>query len=224
MAHLPVLLHRRRDRDEQRRGRTGRSTAPALAVFLVLYFRASGSQGTALLRDRSRARRARRRRSAPEPGRQPFFIYGAAFLGDAARPAIAVRWLLADRRRHRTRSLARAAATVGPGSRASSFTLLVGGTNIHFGEVRRKDHALLAAQKKAEHLAAVAERERIARDLHDLLGHTLSVIVIKSELAAKLADRDTRRAPRRDPRRRADLAQGSRRSPSRDPWLPGRTR
>jgi two-component system sensor histidine kinase DesK len=74
------------------------------------------------------------------------------------------------------------------------FSLVVGGTNIHFGEVRRKDEALLAARTNAEHLAAVAERERIARDLHDLLGHTLSVIVIKSELASKLADIDPKRA------------------------------
>ncbi len=35
-----------------------------------------------------------------------------------------------------------------------------------------------------------AERERISRDLHDLLGHTLSVIAMKSELARKLAPRD----------------------------------
>jgi two-component system sensor histidine kinase DesK len=43
-------------------------------------------------------------------------------------------------------------------------------------------------------MAKLAERERIARDLHDLLGHTLSVIVMKSELASKLADRDPARA------------------------------
>ncbi len=43
-------------------------------------------------------------------------------------------------------------------------------------------------------LAKVAERERIARDLHDLLGHTLSVIVLKSELASRLADKDPSRA------------------------------
>jgi two-component system sensor histidine kinase DesK len=43
-------------------------------------------------------------------------------------------------------------------------------------------------------MAKVAERERIARDLHDLLGHTLSVIALKSELASKLADRDPARA------------------------------
>lgn len=35
-----------------------------------------------------------------------------------------------------------------------------------------------------------AERERIARDLHDILGHTLSVIILKSELASRLIDQD----------------------------------
>jgi two-component system sensor histidine kinase DesK len=35
-------------------------------------------------------------------------------------------------------------------------------------------------------LAETAERERISRDLHDLLGHTLSIITLKSELAAKM--------------------------------------
>ncbi|MFC4453409.1 sensor histidine kinase [Deinococcus sonorensis] len=53
---------------------------------------------------------------------------------------------------------------------------------------------LAAVQRDKERLAADAERERIARDLHDLLGHTLSVIVLKSELASRLAERDPRRA------------------------------
>jgi two-component system, NarL family, sensor histidine kinase DesK len=39
-------------------------------------------------------------------------------------------------------------------------------------------------------LATLAERERIGRDLHDLLGHILSVVALKSELARKLIDRD----------------------------------
>jgi two-component system sensor histidine kinase DesK len=39
-------------------------------------------------------------------------------------------------------------------------------------------------------LATLAERERIGSDLHDLLGHTLSVVALKSELARKLIDRD----------------------------------
>ncbi len=40
----------------------------------------------------------------------------------------------------------------------------------------------------------LAERERIARDLHDVLGHTLSLVVLKSELAGKMIDRDPARA------------------------------
>ena len=35
-------------------------------------------------------------------------------------------------------------------------------------------------------LAAARERERIARDLHDVLGHTLTTIAVKSDLAARL--------------------------------------
>ena len=43
-------------------------------------------------------------------------------------------------------------------------------------------------------LAALRERERIAQDLHDLLGHTLTTIAVKSELAARLLDADANRA------------------------------
>ena len=53
---------------------------------------------------------------------------------------------------------------------------------------------LAEMQLEKEKLAADAERERIARDLHDLLGHTLSVIVLKSELASKLAEKNPTRA------------------------------
>jgi len=40
----------------------------------------------------------------------------------------------------------------------------------------------------------VDERERIARDLHDILGHTLSIIIVKSELAGRLMVRNPERA------------------------------
>ncbi len=53
---------------------------------------------------------------------------------------------------------------------------------------------LRVSQLEKEKLAQLAERERIGRDLHDLLGHTLSVIVLKSELASKLSARDPARA------------------------------
>ncbi|WP_457318421.1 sensor histidine kinase [Stenotrophomonas sp. P5_B8] len=53
-----------------------------------------------------------------------------------------------------------------------------------------KDAALQLSQDEVRRLAATAERERIGRDLHDLLGHTLSLITLKLELSRKLADRD----------------------------------
>lgn len=74
------------------------------------------------------------------------------------------------------------------------FTILVGALNVHFAQVSRSNARLRLAQAEVEHLAKVAERERIARDLHDLLGHTLSLVILKSELATKLADRDPERA------------------------------
>lgn len=54
--------------------------------------------------------------------------------------------------------------------------------------------ALERSQQEVARIAKVAERERIARDLHDLLGHTLSVIVLKSELASRLAEKNPARA------------------------------
>ena len=74
------------------------------------------------------------------------------------------------------------------------FTIMVGAINIHFGQVGRANARLRLAQDEIEHLAKVAERERIARDLHDVLGHTLSLVILKSELAAKLSERDPERA------------------------------
>jgi two-component system sensor histidine kinase DesK len=77
---------------------------------------------------------------------------------------------------------------------ATVFTLLIGGTNIHYAGVRRSQAALGRTQEEVERLAALAERERISRDLHDLLGHTLTVITRKAELARRLADKDPVRA------------------------------
>lgn len=49
------------------------------------------------------------------------------------------------------------------------------------------------SQEEVKRLAVHAERERIGRDLHDLLGHTLSLITLKLELARKLFDSDPER-------------------------------
>ncbi|MFC7385642.1 sensor histidine kinase [Sphaerisporangium rhizosphaerae] len=50
------------------------------------------------------------------------------------------------------------------------------------------------AQSEVARLAAGEERLRIARDLHDLLGHSLSLIVLKSELAGRLAESGSSKA------------------------------
>ncbi|WP_170320989.1 MULTISPECIES: sensor histidine kinase [Streptomyces] len=49
---------------------------------------------------------------------------------------------------------------------------------------------LRAAREELAHRAVEKERLRFSRDLHDLLGHTMSVIVVKSEAARRLAGRD----------------------------------
>jgi len=59
---------------------------------------------------------------------------------------------------------------------------------------QEKDAALALSQDEVRRLAATAERERIGRDLHDLLGHTLSLITLKLELSRKLFERDPARA------------------------------
>ena len=49
---------------------------------------------------------------------------------------------------------------------------------------------LRAAREELAHRAVEEERLRFSRDLHDLLGHTMSVIVVKSEAARRLAPRN----------------------------------
>jgi len=61
---------------------------------------------------------------------------------------------------------------------------------LYNNNVERSNQSLKLSQQEVQRLAQSAERERIGRDLHDVLGHTLSLIVMKSELASRLFDRD----------------------------------
>ena len=70
------------------------------------------------------------------------------------------------------------------------ISALIGAITIQARAKEAGDAKLRLAQEEVERLAKLAERERIARDMHDLLGHTLSVVVLKSELAQKLMSRD----------------------------------
>lgn len=61
-------------------------------------------------------------------------------------------------------------------------------------DLRMRNHELSEARAELAQSAVAAERERFARDLHDLLGHSLSVIAIKAELAGRLVGLDPGRA------------------------------
>ncbi|WP_033290399.1 sensor histidine kinase [Amycolatopsis jejuensis] len=67
---------------------------------------------------------------------------------------------------------------------AMVFTVLV---VVAFAEALRANRALVQARAEVQRLAADAERSRISRDLHDLLGHSLTAITVKSNLARRLA-------------------------------------
>lgn len=72
--------------------------------------------------------------------------------------------------------------------------VMIGIANISRAMLEDKNRALASAQDEVKQMAATAERERIGRDLHDLLGRTLTLIAIKADLAAKLSPRDAAKA------------------------------
>jgi two-component system sensor histidine kinase DesK len=71
---------------------------------------------------------------------------------------------------------------------------LIGLTVFGIATLQRANAQLLAARDEIGRLAVAEERARIARDLHDTLGHDLSVIALKSELAGRLVASDPARA------------------------------
>lgn len=73
---------------------------------------------------------------------------------------------------------------------------VIGAVTLHDERARRADAALAAANARMATLATSAERERIARDLHDVLGHTLSLVVLKAQVARRLMASDTAAAQR----------------------------
>jgi two-component system, NarL family, sensor histidine kinase DesK len=131
--------------------------------------------------------------SPSNPGASVLFVYGSSFIGKSLEPRRAW-WCLGA-----------LLAIVGIEARLFHyspacwipglvFSALIGSVLIQQYNKKRLTDKLLRAQEEVAHLARVAERERIARDLHDLLGHTLSVIVLKAQLASKLFERDPERA------------------------------
>jgi two-component system sensor histidine kinase DesK len=164
-----------------------------VAALIVLYFRGYWAKSGELLWIISGIALLGVLFAPTNAGACVYFVYAAGFAGEAGTPKRAV-WII-------TALLAVIAAEtlllrLPPyfWIPAVIFTVLVGAVDTHYAERRRQNRKLRLAQEEVEHMAKVAERERIARDLHDVLGHTLSVIILKSELASKLADVDPLRA------------------------------
>jgi two-component system, NarL family, sensor histidine kinase DesK len=73
----------------------------------------------------------------------------------------------------------------------TGFSVLLGGAVVLL--MRQAMHLIRELRRTRGELARSAveqERLRFARDLHDLLGHSLSLIVVKAELTRRLAERD----------------------------------
>lgn len=172
------------------------TTTLLFACFLALYL------GTAIM---ASSRRTKRRLVAAmalfgvgaywlNAGAGVVFIYVASFAGAVTDSALIGGLIIS----------AAAAMTAGEGWVLHyspwtwgifAFFAVPSGISSLFWSLRVRANARLTlAQEQIEHLAQVAERERIARDLHDVLGHTLSLIVLKSELAGRLIGADPTRA------------------------------
>jgi two-component system sensor histidine kinase DesK len=74
------------------------------------------------------------------------------------------------------------------------IVLLSGFGMLGIGRLIEANHQLHQAREEVGRLAVAEERLRFARDLHDLLGHSLSVIVLKAELAGRLGATEPERA------------------------------
>lgn len=87
-------------------------------------------------------------------------------------------------------------AAVGWGSQIGLAFGIVAASVAIFGmrTVMRRNADLIVAEQENARLAVDSERNRFARDLHDILGHSLTVITVKAELAQRLIDVDPERA------------------------------
>ncbi len=146
---------------------------------------------------------------APEPIGAGGVLVFAFMVAGVAFPAPRALWLLAGLA---ALQVVLMAIRLQPAPSAISSLLnsiLVGGVGIGARLLWRSYTQLLAAREQLAHLAVTEERLRFARDLHDLLGQNLSVLVLKSELVAKQLPDDAGESLRQEVR---DIAQVARKS------------
>jgi len=170
-----------------------RASAAATAVALVLYFWSYWIRGARVLWIVAAWFALGVMFLPVNPAASVFFVYAACLYGKVWEPPAAFRFLAGHLV---VLSLLCWAVGCNVYVWISSvvFSAMVGAVVVQHAQRRRLSDRLVAAHAQSEHLAKVAERERIARDLHDLLGHTLSLIVLKSELASRLSATQPERA------------------------------
>lgn len=164
--------------------------AAGLLVFVALYFGGHWVEGNRRVGVIVALTALGVAMSSVNPGALVFFIYATSFVGGVRTGRTAALWIAAI-----TAVGLATAWAIGwrqwpiLGS-VAIFTPMIGAVNVQHAATRRRDAALRLAQDEIARLAVQAERHRIAADLHDVLGHTLSVVVLKAELAARLLERD----------------------------------
>lgn len=175
---------------------SGAETAGMLAgylVFLVVYFTGYLIRGPHILWLMAVMNLLAIVFSPRNPASATFLIYAAAMVANGF-PARRAAMFLAGQVVLGTVIAALLGMPVWYYVMAAVISALIGAVTIQAAVTEAGNAKLRLAQAEVERLAKLAERERIARDLHDLLGHTLSVVVLKSELAQKLIARDPKRA------------------------------
>ena len=71
---------------------------------------------------------------------------------------------------------------------------VIGSAVFHDVSREHRADALRAENRRIAHLATIAERERIARDVHDIAGQALTAIIVRSQLVQRMAPSDMGRA------------------------------
>jgi len=120
-------------------------------------------------------------------GAAVLFVYAAAFAGISETRRLAMRWFVGLSALicvFSVVSVVEMPYRVWALLPSLIFLWLIGILQVESAEREHEAGELRIRNARIEHLATFAERERIARDLHDLLGHTLTAIIVRAQLIA----------------------------------------
>ncbi len=170
-------------------------TLASYAVFLLLFWRAYYRDRRQLLWAAMAIAGLAFVLTPFNPGAQGYVIYACAFLGFHTPLRSALLWMIALQVAYLIEWL------ILDWPLLYMFTAVIVGfavglMNASIARKMQADAVLSLSHDEVRRLAGLAERERISRDLHDLLGHTLSLVALKSDLAGKLVHRDPDAAAR----------------------------